>query len=631
MIILIPLGGLGERFKNSGYDKPKPLVNVMGKEIIFWLLDNINLNNVDHIVIPYNKELALYQFEDRLRHRYNKDFIFHQLKQNTRGAAETINITLNELDLPDQPILCLDGDNFYTEDVISLWNGENKIIVFKDNTLNPIYSYIQVDNEVVTDIKEKVKISDFAVSGGYGFESYFGLKKYTQQVIDNNIMEKNEFYTSIVVKQMIDDNQIFKHGIVSKENFVCLGTPMHVRMFCHNYPIIDVKSKRKTDILRICFDLDNTLVTYPKIKGNYSSVEPIDNNIKMVRSLKNMGHTIIIHTARNMKTQNGNVAKVIQNIGRVTFDTLEKFDIPYDEIYFGKPYADFYIDDLAVSGYKNLEKQLGFYNSSVSSRDFNTINTKSVDLVRKESNDLSGEIYWFKNIPDSLKDMFPVMFNSDTHNKWYEMEKVNGITVSKLYLSCDLTLEQFKHILNSINRIHNCDYYDSDVNIYGNYLDKLINRYESYDYSGFNNHEFIFNKIKNKLLEYQNKKMGKKCVIHGDPVLTNVLINQFGKVKLIDMRGQIGDDLTILGDEFYDWAKLYQSLIGYDEIHENMHVECKYKQILIDYFKKYFVEKFGEDHWTYLQYLTTSLLFSLIPLHDNDKCYKYYELIFSLI
>jgi hypothetical protein len=32
------------------------------------------------------------------------------------------------------------------------------------------------------------------------------------------------------------------------------------------------------------------------------------------------------------------------------------------------------------------------------------------------------------------------------------------------------------------------------------------------------------------------------------------------------MRGKIGDTLTIYGDAFYDWAKLYQSLIGYDKI-----------------------------------------------------------------
>lgn len=30
MLIIIPLGGSGIRFKNNGYNLPKPLINVLG-------------------------------------------------------------------------------------------------------------------------------------------------------------------------------------------------------------------------------------------------------------------------------------------------------------------------------------------------------------------------------------------------------------------------------------------------------------------------------------------------------------------------------------------------------------------------------------------------------------------------
>ena len=48
-----------------------------------------------------------------------------------------------------------------------------------------------------------------------------------------------------------------------------------------------------------------------------------------------------------MKTHKGCIGKIMSDIGKITFDTLEEFDIPYDEIYFGKPQADFYIDDFS--------------------------------------------------------------------------------------------------------------------------------------------------------------------------------------------------------------------------------------------------------------------------------------------
>ena len=70
MIILIPLGGLGTRFSNSGYNLPKPLINVMGKPIIFWLLDSLNISDNTIIYIPYNQELNKYRFEEQLKKRY---------------------------------------------------------------------------------------------------------------------------------------------------------------------------------------------------------------------------------------------------------------------------------------------------------------------------------------------------------------------------------------------------------------------------------------------------------------------------------------------------------------------------------------------------------------------------------
>lgn len=101
--------------------------------------------------------------------------------------------------------------------------------------------------------------------------------------------------------------------------------------------------------LRICFDLDNTLVTYPNVPGDYSTVQPVPNMVALAQWARNNGHTVIVYTARRMLTHKHNVGRVTADIARVTFDTLDKFNIPYDEIIFGKPIADVYIDDRCVS------------------------------------------------------------------------------------------------------------------------------------------------------------------------------------------------------------------------------------------------------------------------------------------
>ena len=131
--------------------------------------------------------------------------------------------------------------------------------------------------------------------------------------------------------------------------------------------------------------------------------------------------------------------------------------------------------------------------------------------------------------------------------------------------------------------------------------------------------------------EYKEKGMGIEGMIHGDPVMTNIMINQYGKIKLIDMRGKIGDKLTIYGDIMYDYSKFYQRLIGYDEILEGRKVNSTYKMSLIHKFDDFMIKHYGKEYLEYIQIITASLLFTLIPLHHNEKCIAYFQLMETLV
>jgi hypothetical protein len=85
--------------------------------------------------------------------------------------------------------------------------------------------------------------------------------------------------------------------------------------------------------------------------------------------------------------------------------------------------------------------------------------------------------------------------------------------------------------------------------------------------------------------------------------------------------------LTICGDCMYDYAKIYQSLIGYDLILLNKEIGWSYQKLLLETFESYFTETQIAE----IKLITASLLFSLIPLHDNEKCIKYYELIGEML
>jgi capsule biosynthesis phosphatase len=99
--------------------------------------------------------------------------------------------------------------------------------------------------------------------------------------------------------------------------------------------------------MRICIDLDGVICHLKKEGQTYDQLEPMPGALEKLQALKAAGHYIIIQTARHMKTCEGNVGRVQARIGAATLNWLEKHKVPYDEIYFGKPWAQIYIDDNA--------------------------------------------------------------------------------------------------------------------------------------------------------------------------------------------------------------------------------------------------------------------------------------------
>jgi capsule biosynthesis phosphatase len=99
--------------------------------------------------------------------------------------------------------------------------------------------------------------------------------------------------------------------------------------------------------MRICIDLDGVICRLKNPGEKYEDLLPVDGAPESLQALKEAGHYIIINTARHMKTCQGNLGAVTAKISLITLNWLQKYNVPYDEIYFGKPHADIYIDDNA--------------------------------------------------------------------------------------------------------------------------------------------------------------------------------------------------------------------------------------------------------------------------------------------
>lgn len=641
MNIVIPCGGLGDRFAKDGYTDPKPLIPAMGRPILSWLLEGLEFSKDDTLVVAYNVDLEKWRMEDRLRACVGGRIplrVVH-LAGPTRGAAETVALALQALtpEERDRKTMLLDCDTFYRADIVGTFRSWdlpiNMCVVFRDEGVSPIYSYSELDtSHNILGIKEKERISPWANSGCYSFACGDLLLKYCTRVLSTTVAPRlGEFYMSSVIQTMLADNLPFRALCVGREDVVCLGTPLQLRLFCATGPEFSPR--------RICFDLDGTLVTHPNADRDYSTVLPYTATINFLKYLKRLGNTIIIQTARGMRSCHGNVGLIHAKASVAVYEVLRRFDIPYDELYFGKPYAHVYVDDLAHNVCENLQKATGFYETSVEERAHNYLqNSMLKTLVKRSSLPLDGEIHWYLNIPVSIRHLFPAFIRKAHDNSWYEIEKVESTTCSYLYVQESLTPADLDRVLSSLQTIHEsmapCSQEKEELDMYANYKGKLAARFEVYDYRGkFGKEraEALYNLLVDALEGYEEKDGGRLGVVHGDPVLSNVLMERGAELRFVDMRGKQGSRTTMWGDVLYDYAKVFQSLSGYDEILLGRRVSSAYRTALLNIFCKHVTARFGEGILEMIRVLTSSLFFSLIPLHDNDKCLGYFEKAWELM
>jgi dTDP-glucose pyrophosphorylase len=236
MNILIPLGGLGERFKKEGYNDPKPLIKVLNKEILFHVLDNLDIQQDDKVFIIYNKDLDDHNFSNIIKNKYQQINLI-KLLNNTKGAAETVfigtqNIIQNHK--YNEKTILIDGDTFYLDNILEKYRNikENAVFYTKNYDTNPVFSYITLDNNSnIIEIKEKNKISDNANTGAYAFNNINILLNYSKYVTENDIRFNNECYTSCIIDEMIKKNEPFKGIELNEKNVIVLGTPKQVNEY----------------------------------------------------------------------------------------------------------------------------------------------------------------------------------------------------------------------------------------------------------------------------------------------------------------------------------------------------------------------------------------------------------------
>lgn len=118
--------------------------------------------------------------------------------------------------------------------------------------------------------------------------------------------------------------------------------------------------------MTLVFDIDGTICPIKGKDEKYEDLEPYADMLDKLKFYKINGAKIVLFTSRNVNSYNGNIGLINANTAKVMMAWLDKWDIPYDEIVYGKPWPGhqgIYVDDRSVRpdeflkySYDELEK-----------------------------------------------------------------------------------------------------------------------------------------------------------------------------------------------------------------------------------------------------------------------------------
>lgn len=641
MKYVILCGGIGKRCNK--YSLPKPLNYIHGRHMIEYIIDNIPSKE---IFIVYVSLLDQYHLREIVTNQFKTHtFHFACIDYLTRGAVESAYVGIQSF-LPflntHENIVFIDNDNLHTFPASwRLLDGaphyDSDFIGYSIDYEKHNFSFIEIDQQRVTNIVEKQKISDFYCCGLYGFQSVQHFVESSRTMLHENKKTLNEFYFS----------QLYKEHLKTGGHIV----PVCIEQTRHIGSLDEIMTQHGTmhhTPLRICFDLDNTLVTYPTVPDDYTSVKPIPNMIALLQKMKKEGHTIIIHTARRMKTHNNNVGKVIQDIAATTMNTLAQFEIPYDELIFGKPYADMYIDDKAMNPYLDNVSRFGIFvkedeymHNKLKTNQFNTIERKGDIIVKTGPVDyLRGESYFYQQIHTAFggrfSALFPKWFKSEQidDNKAIRMETqyVDAIPLYYLYKNGLVTPDIVDRLLHIMQQFHSVEAdtgssVATDEQVSNNYFKKLEARFQQRDIYSFADADAVFDHIIEGLRSNYSAEI--VPLIHGDFWFSNIMLNYKDDVVLIDMRGQVDGVLTLSGDKYYDYGKLLQSIVGYDLILNECTIDTEYiRTMKALYLSRCLKSGLNVD---YLRFVTKGLIFGTFPFLSKNHSSSVKQRIWELI
>ncbi len=239
MQIVITMAGLGSRFKKAGYTVPKYMIPAFDKTLFEWSMESLkgyDMPGNTCIFIVRKEDDASSFIKEKCASIGVNDVHVIEIDYLTDGQATTAMLAKDIWDKNDSLMIYnidtyVEANELKSEDI----EGEGYIPCFHAD--GDHWSFCKLDETgKVTEVREKVRISDNCTLGAYYFKTCALYEKlYNEYYSSDEKLEKGEKYVAPLYNYMIEKGGDVRISIVDYDKVHVLGTPEELNAFLEEY------------------------------------------------------------------------------------------------------------------------------------------------------------------------------------------------------------------------------------------------------------------------------------------------------------------------------------------------------------------------------------------------------------
>ena len=186
---VILVGGSGLRMRPFTEDKPKCMIPIEGKPLVYWIISWLKNYGFKHIVmgVAYKKEVVISYLKENSQ-GLNIDFSEHTVEGET---GEGFRLAINRF-VEDEDFLAMNGDEITNLDLYRLEELHLKnrpIATMSVASMRSPFGILELSGDDIVGFKEKALVENMPVSIGV----YIFNRKIIDYIPENGSIERSVF------------------------------------------------------------------------------------------------------------------------------------------------------------------------------------------------------------------------------------------------------------------------------------------------------------------------------------------------------------------------------------------------------------------------------------------------------